>query len=149
MKPKEYAKAFLLNSVFYAVAIIVYIAYGAGQPGGVSPGVVALLVVGSVVLIVLRLRGLNPIERRLRFKDQEAFLQALDNTVKLKDRWELAEEDEAHLRYTARMNYGLYVLDTNLEVTLTGDVATLVGIPRVTVFLVDRITRLGIAAELG
>ncbi|GEM_PF-3704714 len=148
LQPVEYAKAFLLNFIFYAAAIAVYMIYAAGRPGGVSWGIVALLVIGSVVLTAMRLRRLQPVERRLRFKNRQAFLSALDHMMKLKDRWTLAEDSGSFLRYTARFNVGLYMVNASLEVMLANDEALLVGPPRIMSTIVPLLVQAGVATQL-
>ncbi len=140
MDRHETVKAFLLNGVFYAAAIVIYVLYGINSPGGVSLPLVAALTAASVVLTWRRVADIQPIERRLRVQNTATFLSTLDNFMQLKDRWTRVEDmypDDSHVRYTARLNYGLYWQDATMEVTVHGSAATLVGPPRMVRFVVN------------
>ncbi len=130
MPPLEYLKAFVLNTVFFAVAIAVYVLYMNGQPGGPSTEIVILLVVASLALTATRLRALLPTTARLGYTDRERFLKTLDAAVNTRDRWAIVEASETGRVYTARVTVGLYTASLPLTVTLSGGRAVLFGPPR-------------------
>lgn len=148
MDRREMVKAFLLNGVFYAAAIVIYILYANNAPGRVSWPLVAVLTVSSVVLTWRRVVYIQPIEIRLRVPDAAAFFSQLDNFMQLKDRWTRVDDvypDEWHARYTARLSYGLYWQDAVLEATIHGKTATLVGPPRMAKFVANMLRSVRVA----
>ncbi len=150
----EYSKAFALNFVFYAAAIVVYVIYGTTLPGGVPVTLVIFLTVASIFFTWYRVRLIRPVTVQLSFKDRETFLAALDNTMQAKDRWQLVANNKpdgwsvTHRRYEARLNYGLYWHTASLEATVRATQATLVGPPRILRLAVPMITRMGIAQQV-
>jgi hypothetical protein len=103
MQPLEYLKAFVLNTVFFAVAIAIYVLYMNGQPGGPPSEIVILLVVASLALTATRLRAILPTTARLGYTDRARFLKTLDAAVKSKDRWAIVEASEAGRPTPARV----------------------------------------------
>lgn len=120
--PAEYARAFVLNAVFFIAGIVAYIV-------GVSthPLQVGLITAFSAFYLYRRMRMIRVEEASIPYDDETTFLTLVDNYLQLKDRWTLVEEHMNYRRYETRLFLGLYRFTAVLEIYPQVDHARLRG----------------------
>ena len=143
MPPLEYARAFALNFVFFAAALVIY---AVSFPADALQ--IGLLLALSITFTVRRVRLLRVVQHRLAFEDREAFLHVLDHTISLKDRWECVRDDDEGRRYETRLHVGLYFFQAFVQVDTEFGWATLTGQQRSLYQLADVLVRAGVAAPM-
>ncbi|GAB4573067.1 MAG: hypothetical protein Kow0077_14310 [Anaerolineae bacterium] len=121
-RPVDYARAFALNAVFFVISIGAY-----GLVVSANPVQIAVLVGLSVWVLVQRVRLIRVEAVVAHYPDEALFLQALDELLCLRDRWELVEERLDYRRYEGRVFVGLYRFTAALEVWPQVDHARLRG----------------------
>jgi hypothetical protein len=121
MPALEYLRAYLLNLVFFLIAIAIYVL---AVPA--LPGQIAGLVLLSLVLTWLRVRRLRQVAVDLDFRDEQVFLAALQGALSGR-RWAHTRLGDGHDCYEARVRLGLYSFTCRLDVLVTYEQATLSG----------------------
>lgn len=142
--PGEYLRAFALNFILYAAAILVYAAV---MPGKLLQ--VILLVLFSVYVCGRGAALIRPVERQFQIQDRALLLLVVEDYLKLRGRWALTDQNTFQRRYKLHVSLGFYPFTATLLITLEEDYAILRGHALILRRLAPEIARTGAGTPIG